>query len=346
MTKNTKRLIRLFFCCIVISVFGACGATDSEGSDTPSETPDPNTPGTTDPNTDPDTDPDDPDDQDDPDDSDMEIQVTWNTGATPSGWTRIANPGAYPIRRPVAGNYPQGLYKWRYNPQLSPNGTALNYEQTLEWLPAVSKTFALSTEYTAVLRFDPRGGGNNTFKGTPENAVKNLPEDGVKSINVTTDGDSLVVSIVFKKTASKKAPAELLFEDEFKGTSLDKTKWELVPQAHRQGRSSWRDDMVSVSNEILRIGFRIDSSLGSTDWVRTGGVRTRNRDNQTSFNGSMKWDNGYGYYETRIKFPQTRGVWGAFWLMSPQQGIVGDEARDGVEIDIIKFISRKSGTYS
>jgi hypothetical protein len=40
---------------------------------------------------------------------------------------------------------------------------------------------------------------------------------------------------------------DLIFSEDFNGTSLDTTKWNICPNLDRQGRSTWMDDMVSVS---------------------------------------------------------------------------------------------------
>lgn len=132
----------------------------------------------------------------------------------------------------------------------------------------------------------------------------------------------------------------LIFNEDFKGTSLDSTKWALCPNLDRQGRSTWMDDMVSVNNGYLHIKFKLDPELGATrsnnpdianNWIRAGGIRTLSKDWRT-----ILFENTYGYYEARIKMPKISSVWGAFWLMSPT-----------MEKDYLKendFISGETGT--
>ena len=144
----------------------------------------------------------------------------------------------------------------------------------------------------------------------------------------------------------------LIFFDEFNGTSLDTKKWNLCPEWNRQGRSTWKDDMVSVSGGYLHIKFKRDPELGAANskssdpavaenWIRSGGVRTLKKDSYT-----VLFENSYGYYESKIKFPVVKGTWGAFWLMSRTVEKVGNGGVDGTEIDIIESINNESGKYN
>jgi beta-glucanase (GH16 family) len=107
--------------------------------------------------------------------------------------------------------------------------------------------------------------------------------------------------------------------------------------------------MVSVSDGFLRLKFKRDVELGrqktnnatlANNWLRSGAVRTKTKDYQIIF------ENTYGYYEARIKFPKVSGTWGAFWLMSPTQWILTDEGVIGTEIDIIESIFNEKGQYN
>lgn len=141
----------------------------------------------------------------------------------------------------------------------------------------------------------------------------------------------------------------LIFSDEFEGKTLNTNKWNICPELDRQGRSTWKDDMVSVSGGYLRIKFKRDPALGATkssnrgianNWIRAGGVRTLSKDWTTTL-----FENSFGYYEARIKFPKVSGIWGAFWLMSPTEESIGNGGRDGTEIDIIETIDSHENKY-
>jgi len=280
---------------------------------------------------------------------------TWDTGIITKGFTRISRPDVYSIKTPVAGNYPQGLYKYHYKTGLNWYDREL-FTQTLEWFPPIHKTFETNTEYTARLRLDPVD-SRRTFKGTPQNHVYGLPKENVKSITAKIIQESIVIYIVFNATESVKAAPIVLFEDNFSGTALDTTKWNTSPQWDRQRRSTWRPDMVEVSGGNLRIKYRRDTELGNalaqpstnrrftkeqnaSSWIRTGGVRTIG----TRYTERM-FENSYGWYEARIKFPKTEGMWGAFWLM-PMTLSSSGRGEIGSEIDIMESIGAAYNTYN
>jgi beta-glucanase (GH16 family) len=259
----------------------------------------------------------------------------------------ITSAQVYAVKAPASGNYPQGLFKYPYKAKSLADE---QFTQTLEWSPPVSKTFAKDKKYTAILTLEPVN-KRETFEGIDPAAIGGLPapEDGAENISVETRGRSLVIRIEFEKTAGENAAVETVFYDDFEGTSLNRDKWDLCPEWDRQGRSSWRDDMVSVSGGYLRLKFRLDKTLGASksanktlanNWIRAGAIRSRTKD------GYILYDNGYGYYEARIKFPVASGTWGAFWLMSPTQHLLGDGGADGTEIDIVESIRNHQNEYN
>ncbi|MDR0472503.1 MAG: glycoside hydrolase family 16 protein [Treponema sp.] len=271
--------------------------------------------------------------------------------ATPANVSRkqIFSPKVYTINAPAAGNYPQGLYKYPYRERYVTHQWQL-FTQTLKWSPAAAKTFAANTQYTATLTLEPAG-KDYTFKGTELGDVSGLPQDGVENITVEVEGENLVIKIVFEKTAAQNAAPKIIFEDNFEGNSLDYTKWEPCPEWDRQGRSSWRDDMISVSGGYLRIKYKRDVELGrekaptnkalADNWIRSGAVGTMRKDNQ-----NIKWDNTFGWYESRFKIPKQSGAWGGFWLMSPTLHIETGRSEMGAEIDILETINSQHGKYN
>jgi beta-glucanase (GH16 family) len=254
----------------------------------------------------------------------------------------------FTVNAPIAGNYPQGLFKYPYKIGSVKDESFTQIRQTIEWEPKVSKTFAVNTRYTAVLTLDSVN-RRHTFNGTTREKITGLPTDGVENISIVAKDRSLIIRILFETTASENAEAQLLFYDNFDGETLDADKWDLCPEWDRQGRSSWRDDMASVSDGMLRLKFKRNPELGreksknnavANDWIRAGAVRTITKDKR------ILYDNAFGYYEARIKFPVVRGTWGAFWLMSPTQWMLEDEGVDGTEIDIIETIHNQEGRYN
>ena len=253
----------------------------------------------------------------------------------------------YPVKAPVAGNYPQGLYKYPYKAITLKEE---KFTQTLDWTPTVNKTFAVDTQYTASITLDPVN-RRHSFNGITLNDIKGLPLNGLESggISIEYKGRSLVIKIKFEKTDLENAQRELVFFDDFDGNALDFSKWDLCPEWDRQGRSTWKDDMVLVGGGNLHLLFRRDGALGRSktsdrnmadNWIRAGAIRSREKD------GTILFENSYGYYEARIKFPVVSGTWGAFWLMSPTQWVLSDEGMVGTEIDIVETIFNHQGEYN
>lgn len=111
---------------------------------------------------------------------------------------------------------------------------------------------------------------------------------------------------------------KLAWHDEFDGTELDDSKWEVPPDARRRD-GWWMRQAISLDGE----GHLAISALKDGDkWV-DGCVRTRG-----------KFEHAFGYYVARIKLQTQPGHWSAFWLYNHSVGKVGDDGRDGTEIDI------------
>ena len=163
---------------------------------------------------------------------------------------------------------------------------------------------------------------------------------------------AIVATIGLSMTACDgEGDEDLIFSEDFDGTSLNRTKWDYCPNQDRQGRSTWLDDMVSVSGGYLHLKIKKDSVLGAAksndptiadNWIRASGIRTRSKDYS-----KILWQNTFGYYEARIKFPKISGTWGAFWLMSPtvEQDLTNG-GEEGTEIDIVETIDNPTGHFN
>jgi beta-glucanase (GH16 family) len=112
---------------------------------------------------------------------------------------------------------------------------------------------------------------------------------------------------------------QLLWADEFNGTSLDTSKWAVA--------SGTRRNAVNTPNAVSEGG----GYLTITTYT-SGGT------NYTGFLGTYNsFDATYGYREASIDFQGSPGMWSAFWEQSPTIGNpLGNPAAAGAEVDNVE----------
>jgi beta-glucanase (GH16 family) len=120
--------------------------------------------------------------------------------------------------------------------------------------------------------------------------------------------------------ASQGKAWKLVWHDEFDGTKLDESKWETPPDGRRRD-AWWMRKAVSLDGK----GHLAISTLKEGGKYIDGCVRTRG-----------KFEHAFGYYVARIQLQKQPGHWSAFWLYSASVNKVGDQGRDGTEIDIME----------
>lgn len=134
---------------------------------------------------------------------------------------------------------------------------------------------------------------------------------------------SLVSALLFAPPGAGAVPAGyvLTFEDEFDGTTLDASKWDhRLPGPRRDAVNT--PDAVRLDGE----GHLVIDTWTEDDVHYTGMIGTEGLFAQR-----------YGWFEARIDFDGSPGMWSAFWLQSPTLGaIIGDPGSSGVEMDIVE----------
>ncbi|MDD2630508.1 MAG: glycoside hydrolase family 16 protein [Limnochordia bacterium] len=112
----------------------------------------------------------------------------------------------------------------------------------------------------------------------------------------------------------------LTFEDDFEGDRIDLTKWSYLPNWKRHD-GYWSPEEAFLDGEGHLI-IQVNEREGT---YYSGAVATRDR-----------FEQAYGYYEIRCQLPKEEGFWTAFWLMTDGVQQLGNEGRDGTEIDIFE----------
>jgi beta-glucanase (GH16 family) len=130
-------------------------------------------------------------------------------------------------------------------------------------------------------------------------------------------------------TALPPAGYQLVWEDEFDGTTLDPSRWIALTGPRRDFLMT--PNAAQVKDGLLTI---TTYTQGGTHF--SGFLSTRGRMETT-----------YGYFEARILFRDAPGEWCAFWLLSPTNGDpLGDPATAGVEIDVVEHRVTDQGGWT
>ena len=118
----------------------------------------------------------------------------------------------------------------------------------------------------------------------------------------------------------------LIWNDEFDGSSLDLTKW-----SHRslgpRGLGYVTESSIDVSGGTLKNIIHVEN-IDGIDVACSGMIGTQG-----------KFETKYGYFEIRAKLPKIKGPQSAFWLQSPNYGqVLSDPYSSGMEIDIFEYV--------
>jgi beta-glucanase (GH16 family) len=138
----------------------------------------------------------------------------------------------------------------------------------------------------------------------------------------------------------------LLFSDDFDGTSLDTSKWTTCYWWDNDGCTNasnnelewYQPDDVLVSNGTLKLRAQkrtINASDGNT-YEYTSGMITSGRDTWERLLPA-RFAFQYGYAEIRAKAPSGKGLWPAFWMLP-------DDHNSKPEIDAMEIIGQEPNT--
>jgi beta-glucanase (GH16 family) len=112
----------------------------------------------------------------------------------------------------------------------------------------------------------------------------------------------------------------IVWHDDFDGIALDESKWETPPDGRRRD-AWWMRKAVALDGA----GHLVIRTFKEGNRYIDGCARTRG-----------KYEHAFGYYVARMKLQKQPGHWPAFWLYNITQGRIGNEGRDGSEIDIME----------
>ena len=166
----------------------------------------------------------------------------------------------------------------------------------------------------------------------------------------------------------------MVFEDDFEGNALNENisfgdryngskeiwttsphaiRWESNDESKPEQACWWCPEMVEVkdSNAIIHSRYEENHTCDGdcpASGRFTSGIETRmisgDNNNNKGTEDTMFFAQAFGYFECRVKIPNSQGLWSAFWLQSSNQRKVGNEGEDGTEIDVYEsaFINSKN----
>jgi beta-glucanase (GH16 family) len=141
---------------------------------------------------------------------------------------------------------------------------------------------------------------------------------------------------------------ELVWNDEFDGIELDRSKWDFRLHLIQQRHHTFSEDGATLdgNGNLLLTLHEKDGQFYSPHLQTGSNYLDRPGETYCKFAWPVaeikepKFMHKYGYYEIRCKLPTQEGWWVAFWLQSPTIGSTLDPVKSGVEVDIMENFTR------
>lgn len=125
---------------------------------------------------------------------------------------------------------------------------------------------------------------------------------------------------------------ELVWSDEFDGTSIDTSKWNHEVNCNGGGNNEQQCYTDSAENSYVQDGILHVVALPAAEGADKPYTSAR-------LNSKGKGDFKYGRFEIRAKLPSGQGSWPAFWML-PTDNRYGGWPKSG-EIDIVEAVNLK-----
>ncbi|AZB41113.1 glycosyl hydrolase family protein [Bacillus sp. FJAT-42376] len=135
--------------------------------------------------------------------------------------------------------------------------------------------------------------------------------------------------ITLKENQIKKETWNLIWQDEFDGTSINESKWNFIQGGGGYGNNELQNYTNRTQNARLENGSLVieahKEALGGNDYT-SAKLTTQNKGDWT-----------YGRYEIRAKLPKGQGMWPAIWMMPTDYDLYSGWPASG-EIDIMELL--------
>jgi len=208
-------------------------------------------------------------------------------------------------------------------------------------------------------------GNQAGFFGPQKGTGTNFLSDAVGSIKITAmrgeEATLQVVSVTADTPVAslpdwlgKRPPVEgdwvQTFSDDFDGTSIDQTKWNIYGPNYWDKATHWSKDNLFVGDGVVRLHFEKKRGYHNDDPNQKKPQNLSGSNESDYACGFLetygKWVQRYGYFEARMKLPEAPGLWPAFWMM-PDRGVEAgpqfkrqDTGNGAMELDIMEHLTR------
>lgn len=134
---------------------------------------------------------------------------------------------------------------------------------------------------------------------------------------------------------------KMVWNDEFDGTELDKSKWGFRRSFWGKKSPTFTDEGVELADSVMKINMIKKGEDFYSAHLQTGCLTydlPKDSENFWPFGTFEKprFMHKYGYYEICCKLPKNDGWHAAFWLQAPGIGGHPDPKQCGVECDIME----------
>jgi beta-glucanase (GH16 family) len=157
-------------------------------------------------------------------------------------------------------------------------------------------------------------------------------------MNLFLKSFALFFTMSFAHNLVAQSCMQLIWSDEFNGSTLDTTKWSYDIGNGCPALCGWGNNEQQYYSSASK-NIRVQNGL----LIITGMEDTLGGEEYSSakIKSKGKGDFRYGKFEARMKFPSTQGVWPAFWML-PSEEVYGGWPNSG-EMDIVEMVGKEPG---
>jgi beta-glucanase (GH16 family) len=112
----------------------------------------------------------------------------------------------------------------------------------------------------------------------------------------------------------------LAWSDEFDGTEIDGSKWSISGDIPRRKGYWVKEDAYLDGRGHLVLRTKSDGQRFTSGAINSAG----------------KFEQRFGFWAIRCKFPEQEGHWPSFWLYTESVMNEAEQGRDGTEIDVVE----------